>query len=58
MTDLIDPNESQGEILYPARTSLGHLADDERFEYFTFEGEVYRAPLDFAIRCDVPIRNG
>jgi hypothetical protein len=38
--------------------SAGHLLNDERFEYFVYEGEVYRAPLDCPIRCDVPIRNG
>ena len=38
--------------------SEGHLTQDERFEYFVYNGEVFRAPLDCPIRVDVPIRNG
>ena len=38
--------------------SEGHIAQDERFEYFVYQDEVYRAPLDCPIRCDVLVRNG
>lgn len=38
--------------------SAGHITFDEKFEYFVYEGEVFRAPLDCPIRVDYPVRNG
>jgi hypothetical protein len=38
--------------------SDGHLAVDMRFEFFQWDGEVYRAPLECPMRVDVSVRNG
>ena len=39
--------------------SLGHVAFAGRFEYFVVDGgDVYRAPVENPMRCDVAIRNG
>jgi hypothetical protein len=38
--------------------SQDHIAFAGRFEYFAFEGQVYRAPKECPIRCDRPVRNG
>jgi len=54
-----------GEVVYfrdnelvSSGLSEGHIGFSDAFEYFDYNGSIWRAPIACPIRLDVPIRNG